>query len=1076
LRKVKTNGNSVREVSQPNLGDLPAPDLAPRSDWSEVSESEHFVQFYETDRFLVDSLSGFIGAGLGVGDACMVIATKTHRQELEERLHAYGVDVAAASARGQYVSLDADETLAKFMVDGSPEPGRFMEVIGGLIRQATGGRRGVRAFGEMVALLWSAGNHEAAIHLEELWNNLRKSHSFSLFCAYPINDFVGVGLSHQLDQVCDEHSSVIPAESYTALADPDERLRAITGLQQKAKSLQAKIAEAKEAQKQLEISEIRYRHLFESSTDGILIVDPDTHKITEANPSMAALMETRQEDLLGKELWEIGLLKNREADLNLWQELQENQFVRYEHLSLENQGQQQRDVEFVSNLYRTNGLQVMQCNIRDITERRGAEEVRLHLAAIVESSDDAIISKSLEGVILSWNEGAERIFGYSAEEILGKPVVMLIPPDRRDEEPKILERLKRGERIDHYETVRVSKDGKALDISLTVSPIKDKNGKIIAASKVARDITERKQAEERLREQTEVIETINRTGQRLSAELNLQKVVQVVTNATTELTGARFGAFFYNVIDESGESYMLFALSGVPLEAFAHFSSLRNTDLLGPTFRSAGTMRIADVTKDQGYGKNSPYYGMPPGHLPVTSYLAVPVISRSGEVLGGLFFGHPKEGVFLERHERLVEGLAAQAAIALDNAQLYEMSQQERAKAEEANRMKDEFLATVSHELRTPLNAIIGWSDLLHKGRLDEAGMMRAVETIERNARSQAQLIEDILDVSRVITGKLRLNIEPVDVASAINAAIDSVQLAADSKDIQLGVMLDPSVRYILGDANRLQQIVWNLLSNAIKFTPAGGGVEVRLEPAGANAQIVVSDTGQGISKDFLPFIFERFRQADGTTTRRHGGLGLGLAIVRHLVELHGGTIHAHSEGKGCGATFIITLPLAIAGGRSNKQKRETESSFRREDRDIKPLPSLAGVQVLLVDDDRDSLQILTIMLTTCGAQVQTAASAAGALEVLESYKPDVVVSDLAMPDEDGYSLIGKIRALEAHSGRQTPVVALSAYVRMEDRARALSSGFNLFMSKPVEPNELIPAIASLIESMNSQILARPKG
>jgi PAS domain S-box-containing protein len=1074
LSKIKTNGNSVRKVRQRNVSDRSVPDLAPRSDCSEISESEHFVQFYESDRFLVDSLSGFIGAGLGVGEACIVIATKTHRQELEERLQVYDVDVAAASARGQYVSLDADETLAKFMVEGSPEPGRFMEVIGGLITQATEGRRGVRAFGEMVALLWSAGNHEAAIDLEELWNNLRKSHAFSLFCAYPINDFVGVEFSRQLDQICGEHSSVIPAESYTALANPDERIRAITGLQQKAKSLETKIVEAKEAQKRLEVSEIRYRHLFESSIDGILIVDPETHKITEANPSMAALLESRQEDLLGKELWEIGLLKDREADLNLWQELHENQFVRYEHLSLESQ-EQQRDVEFVSNLYRTNGHQVMQCNIRDITERRSAEEVRLHLAAIVESSDDAIISKSLEGIILSWNEGAERIFGYSAEEILGKPIVMLIPPDRRGEEPKILERLKRGERIDHYETVRVSKDGKALDISLTVSPIKDKNGKIIAASKVARDITERKQAEERLREQTEVIETINRTGQRLSAELNLQKVVQVVTDATTELTGARFGAFFYNVIDEGGEPTMLFAISGVPLETFAHFSSLRNTDLFGPTFRSAGTMRIADVTKDQGYGKNSPYYGMPPGHLPVTSYLAVPVISRSGEVLGGLFFGHPKEGAFLERHERLVEGLAAQAAIAMDNAQLYEMSQQERAKAEEANRMKDEFLATVSHELRTPLNAIIGWSDLLHKGRLDEAGVIRAVETIERNARLQAQLIEDILDVSRVITGKLRLNIEPVDVASSIHAAIDSVQLAADSKGIQLAVMLDPGVRYILGDANRLQQIVWNLLSNAIKFTPAGGGVEVRLEPAGADAQIVVSDSGQGISKDFLPFIFERFRQADGTTTRRHGGLGLGLAIVRHLVELHGGTIHAHSEGKGCGATFIITLPLAIAGGRSSNQKRETESSPRREDRDSKPLPSLAGVQVLLVDDDRDSLQILTIMLTTCGAQVQTAASAAEALEVLQSYKPDVVVSDLAMPDEDGYSLIGKIRDLEAHSGKQTPTVALSAYARMKDRARALSAGFNLFMSKPAEPNELIPAIASLIESMNSQIPARTK-
>jgi CheY-like chemotaxis protein len=376
--------------------------------------------------------------------------------------------------------------------------------------------------------------------------------------------------------------------------------------------------------------------------------------------------------------------------------------------------------------------------------------------------------------------------------------------------------------------------------------------------------------------------------------------------------------------------------------------------------------------------------------------------------------------------------------------------------------MKDEFLATVSHEIRTPLNAIMGWSHLLRSGRLDQATTERAIETIDRNAKSQAQLIEDILDVSRMITGKLRLNNEQVDVSSVINAAIDSVQLALDCKDLHLAVTLDPSARHTIGDANRLQQVVWNLLANAIKFTPSGGRIEVRVERAGDNLQMQVSDTGQGISSEFLPFIFDRFRQADGTTTRQHGGLGLGLAIVRHVVELHGGTITAQSEGAGKGATFIIKLPLAPSVvPRVTKQGPQI---MRAPLSDVAPLPSLDNVKVLLVDDDPDTLQILSVMLSESRAGVQRATSVAEALEVFEWYQPDVLVSDLAMPDEDGYSLIAKIKERETNSGKETPVIALTSYVRVEDRAQALSAGFSLFVPKPVQPEELINAIASLAE------------
>ncbi|HEX8351894.1 MAG TPA: ATP-binding protein [Pyrinomonadaceae bacterium] len=462
--------------------------LAPRFGWDGTGGGEHFVQFYESDEFLLDSLADYVAEGLADGDACVAVAKAARREGLDGRLLSRGLDPEAARLRGQFVTLDAAETLSEFMVGGMPEPSRFQEVVGGLVARAAEGRRRVRVFGEMVALLWAEGNGDAAIRLEALWNGLQKSHPFQLFCAYPMSCFGGEAHAESLGHVCAEHSRVVPAESYAARAGADERLLAIIELQRKAASLEAEIA---------------------------------------------------------------------------------------------------------------------------------------------------------------------------------------------------------------------------------------------------------------------------------------------------------------------------------------------------------------------------------------------------------------------ERQRLLVREQAA------------------RAEAEEANRLKDEFLATVSHELRTPLTAIIGWSHMLTLKGLDEATTLRGLETIERNAKAQAQLVEDILDVSRVITGKLRLSIAPVDLAAVVNAAVDAVQLAADAKGIRLEVTLDPSALHVSGDAGRLQQVVWNLLSNAIKFTGAGGRVGVCLKRTDPGVELLVCDDGCGFSPDFLPFIFDRFRQADGTSTRRHGGLGLGLAIARHLVELHGGTINAASEGEGRGATFTVRLPLA---------------------------------------------------------------------------------------------------------------------------------------------------------------------
>jgi PAS domain S-box-containing protein len=828
------------------------------------------------------------------------------------------------------------------------------------------------------------------------------------------------------------------------------------------------------------------------------------------------------------------------------------------------------------------------------------------LESLIDSADDAIISKTLEGIITSWNDGAERIFGYKPEEAIGHSVTMLIPPGHLDEEPTILSKLRAGERVDHYETVRLHKDGRLINVSLTVSPIRDSTGRIIGASKIARDITERvrsrheldetstrlslalaaarlgdwswdantdvvilsktagaifdispdsemtwtellsllhpedaerarlgvehalevhgdydieyrvmrkggatiwvsakgrgiyaddgevvgmlgfvqditsrKSIEESLRAQTDALRTLNEVGQVISAELDLHKTVQAVTDAATVLTRARFGSFFYNVLNEEGASYMLFTIAGVPRHAFESFPMPRATDLFGPTFRGAGVVRLANVKEDPRYGKNSPYYGMPEGHLPVTSYLAVPVVSSSGEVLGGLFFGHPQPDIFSDRDEQIVVGLASQAAIAMDNARLYDAAKKARAEAEQAaaanehlyrqaeesSRLKEEFLATISHELRTPLNAILGWARMLRSGQLSNENAAKALDTIERNARAQAQLIDDLLDVSRIVTGKLRMDVRPTDPNSFIDSAVEAVRPAADAKGVRIQKIIDSGAVSVTGDPVRLQQVVWNLLSNAIKFTPRDGRVQITLERVNSHVEIVVSDTGQGIEPDFLPHVFDRFRQADQKTSRQHGGMGLGLAIVRHLVELHGGSVDARSPGEGQGATFTVLLPITPVYHVDARGERVHPAA-----RDLLPTTecsdTLNGLRVLVVDDEADTRELLRQGLEFCGASVTLAASASEALEELNKKQLDVLISDIGMPGEDGYDLIKQVRRLPAENGGRIPAIALTAYTRVEDRLQALRSGYHMHVPKPVELAELVAVAASLVRRL----------
>jgi PAS domain S-box-containing protein len=711
-------------------------------------------------------------------------------------------------------------------------------------------------------------------------------------------------------------------------------------------------------------------------------------------------------------------------------------------------------------------------SFRDITERRRAEVAQFRLAAIVTSSSDAIVSKTLEGIITTWNRGAERIFGYAAEEVVGKSITILIPTERLDEETMILDRIKRGEPIEHYETVRLRKDGRPIDVSLTVSPVKDVQGRIIGASKIARDITQRKRTEEALHDETRILELLNSTGAAIGSTLDLQMLLQTVTDAATQISGAEFGAFFYNTTDEAGDAFQLYALSGAPREAFEQFGHPRATPLFRPTFVGESPIRLADVQMDPRYGQMSPHFGMPAGHLPVRSYMALPVVSRSGEVIGGLFFGHHEPGIFSDRTERIMVGIAAQAAVAIDNARLYEDVKQaasereqllkaERAARSEAERvslMKDEFLATLSHELRTPLSAILGWSQLLLSGGEDAEELKLGLEAIARNARAQTQLIEDLLDMSRIVSGKVRLDVQLVDLASVVDTAVESIRPSAEAKEILLRKIIDPLAGPVSGDPGRLQQVVWNLLSNAVKFTPKRGRVDVVVQRINSHLEVVVRDTGMGIGQEFLPHVFERFRQADASTTRKYGGLGLGLSIVKQLIELHGGNVRVTSEGEGRGATFVVTIPLApvrMAG------KREHPTTSPSPAFDCEQF-NLSGVKVLIVDDEPDARQLIKRMLVQCQAEVIVAANAAEGLALLTSERPNVIVSDIGMPERDGYQLIRDVRKLPASQGGQTPAVALTAFARSEDRTRAMVAGYHMHISKPVEPQELLATVARL--------------
>lgn len=570
----------------------------------------------------------------------------------------------------------------------------------------------------------------------------------------------------------------------------------------------------------------------------------------------------------------------------------------------------------------------------------------------------------------------------------------------------------------------------------------------VAANQLAM-VLQRRSAEDLLREEARTLETLNRIGETLAAELSLEPFVQQITDAATQLSGAQFGAFFYNVNDQNGESYQLYTISGVDRESFDKFPMPRNTAVFAPTFAGTGIVRSDDIRADPRFGKNAPIHGLPEGHLPVVSYLAVPVMSRSKEVLGGLFFGHAQSGMFSARAERLVAGIAAQASIAIDNARLYERLRDSAERLAEADRRKDTFLATLAHELRNPLapmrNALTLLTlapDRAELGAQAQAMMRRQLEHLVR-------LVDDLLDLSRISLGKIELRRSLIDLAEVVHSALETVQPHIEQSGHILDVSLPAQPTLLSGDAVRLAQVFSNLLNNASKYTEHGGRVSLAVTRCDDMVEITVRDNGMGIPEAKLPYIFDMFTQVDSSLEKSHGGLGIGLTIVKNLIELHGGTVQAHSEGAGQGSEFIVRLPLAesVSGGQqvsADSGSASTEGSHR----------------ILVVDDNVDAASSLACVLQAFGYKANTATDGPSALCAVQSQRPDIILLDIGMPGMNGYEVCQRLRMLPAC--RDVTLVALSGWAQDDHQAQADGADFDHYFIKPVDPE----ALRLLIETL----------
>ncbi len=597
----------------------------------------------------------------------------------------------------------------------------------------------------------------------------------------------------------------------------------------------------------------------------------------------------------------------------------------------------------------------------------------------------------------------------------------------------------------------------------------DETDKLMRMAAMDLDIAECRQAETerekmlvRSQQYASQLHGLTKAALKINSTLSIEEVIRLITEQARAIIGAHQSVTSMTIESSWAQSISSISLS----DKYAGWRDYHEKpDGLGIYACVCQTNRPMRMTQAEleahprwrGFGKEAEK------HPPMRGWLAAPLIGRHGRNIGLIQLSDKYEGEFTEEDEAIIVQLAQMASIAIENTKLYAAEQQARTLAEEANGIKDEFLAVLSHELRSPLNPILGWSKLLQSRKFDATKTAAALATIERNAKLQAQLIEDLLDVSRILQGKLTLNVGRVNLVSTIAAAQETVRLAAEAKSIEMKLSLVPEDEQIdptfsvMGDPNRLQQVIWNLLSNAVKFTPPGGRVEVRLKNVDFCAQIEVIDTGKGINPNFLPYVFDYFRQGDSATTRKFGGLGLGLAIVQQIVELHGGTVLAASSGEGQGAIFTVNLPLRQA-------KAIAPESQPEDDEMDSNLGNLQGFKILVVDDDTDSRDFISFVLSEEGAEVTAVPSAMKALQSLAESKPDVLLSDIGMPDMDGYMLIRQVRTWLPEEGGQIPAIALTAYAGEYNQQQALSAGFQMHVTKPAEPAELVTAVVRLAD------------
>jgi PAS domain S-box-containing protein len=812
--------------------------------------------------------------------------------------------------------------------------------------------------------------------------------------------------------------------------------------------------------------EDRYRRVAETTSDVILAAGEDG-RILFINSSVEKVFGYKVAEMIGAELTRImpdfmgRLSEVARRGAEKGQKRAARTGVELKGLR---KGGKELSVEVTFGEYAADGKRVFTGIVRDITERKRAEAARganeTRFQELFDNANDIIYTSDLEGRFTSLNLMAERLIGYKREDVLKMDIGQIVAPEHlKLVRQTIADMVANNSDTPPYEIEIICKDGRRLPVEINTRLIYE-NGRPVGIQGIARDMSERKR-DERIRQRLSRQAALRADVSDIltSGEITLRQSLQKCAEAIVTHLDAALARIW--LLNDKEQTLDLQASAGIYTRIHgAHTRVPVGKFKIGLIAEEKTPSLTNDLANDSRVGDQE--WARREG---LVSFAGYPLLM--GDRLIGviaMFAKHRLEPDMLNSLEAVADKVVQSVQrrwIEEQRAAFLEREQAARRLAEDASRLKDDFLAMISHELRAPLTAILGWAQMLRSGALDRASAERALMTIERNAKSQAHLVGDLLDASRIATGKLTLENRPVELMSIVEAAVDAVRPSVEAKSLRMQIVLEPWVGPFNGDQERLRQVVWNLLSNAIKFTPQGGLIEVRLERLEGKALLIVSDTGQGIDPEYLPYVFDRFSQMDSTSKRRQGGLGLGLAIVKHIVELHGGAIYAYSRGEGQGSDFMITLPLAtqIVEGEASElwaARPDDEATQTRAGK-------LGGVRVLVVDDEHDTREILSVILTRYGAEIRTAGSAAEAMEVFGQWRPDVLVSDIGMPVEDGYVLIKKIRALPPENGADVPAIALTAYASAQDKRNALAAGFQRHLAKPVEPVALAKNVALIL-------------